>query len=160
MQPIILGADHAATELKEQLKHWLEANGYAVEDVSPTEPEGGDDYPDYAFLVGEKVVAAPNVMGLLLCDTGVGIAIAANKVVGVRAALVQDTFAARRAREHNDANVLVLGSAQMNLQTAQSIVQTFLDTAFSRAERHTRRLGKISYYDTYRQRPDTHDESP
>ena len=142
---IIVGADHAATELKEAVKASLEAEGYSVEDVSPETPASGDDYPDYAFAVAEKVAADPaETRGILACDTGIGMAIAANKVPGIHAALVVSEFGARRAREHNNANVLALGSELVTQEEAVRLVSVFLTTAFSGAERHVRRIEKIA----------------
>lgn len=141
---VILGADHAATELKEAVKAALQDEGYAVEDVSPGVPQSGDDYPDYAFAVAEKVAADPEeTKGILACDTGIGMAIAANKVRGVSAALVVNEFGARRSREHNNANILVLGSELLSAAEGARIARAFLDTAFSGDERHVRRIGKI-----------------
>lgn len=142
---VFLGADHAATELKEAVKAALQENGYVVEDVSPSVPEAGDDYPDYAFAVAGKVAADPGgTRGILACDTGIGMAIAANKVPGVRAALVVNEFGARRAREHNNANVLVFGSELISVEDAVRAAFTFLTTPFSKEERHRRRVGKIA----------------
>ncbi|TSC73086.1 MAG: ribose 5-phosphate isomerase B [Parcubacteria group bacterium Gr01-1014_38] len=146
---VIVGADHAATELKEGVRASLEAEGYSVEDVSPETPTSGDDYPDYAFLVAEKVAADPaGTRGILACDTGIGMAIAANKVPRIHAALVMNEFGARRAREHNNANILVLGSELVTLEEAVRLASVFLTTAFSGAERHVRRIGKITSKET------------
>lgn len=141
---VVLGADHAATVLKEGLKVALQRNGHIVEDVSPTAPRAGDDYPDYAFAVAERVAKDPdNTRGILACDTGIGMAIAANKVPGVRAAQVTDEFGARRAREHNDANVLVFGTESVTPERAAALAEIFLTTPFSAEERHARRVRKI-----------------
>lgn len=150
---IIIGADHAATRLKESLKRTLTEDGHAVNDVSPTTPEGSDDYPDYAFRVAEAVVREQGSLGILLCDTGIGMAIAANKVPGAFAALVTDTFGARRAREHNNANILVLGSEFSPFPKAIEYARVFIATPFTDADRHVRRIGKIRYYDEHRQSP-------
>lgn len=142
---VILGADHAATELKEALKAALADEGYAVEDVSPFTPQAGDDYPDYAFAVAEKVAADPeNARGILACDTGIGMAIAANKVPGIAAALVFNEFGVRRAREHNNANILVFGAELIAPHDAIRAAKVFLETPFSGEERHARRMGKIA----------------
>lgn len=142
---VILGADHAATELKESLKVALQETGVVVEDVSPALPQAGDDYPDYAFAVAERVAADPeNTRGILACDTGIGMAIAANKVQGVYAALVSNEFGARRAREHNHANVLVFGSEFITPADAVRAATAFLETPFQGDERHRRRVGKIA----------------
>lgn len=141
---VILGADHAATALKENLKTALAALGYSITDVSPAEPLAGDDYPDYAIAVAKAVARHPEeTRGIIACDTGIGMAIAANKVRGVRAALVVNEFGARRAREHNDAHVLVLGSAITTPEDAVRLAKVFLETPFSAEERHIRRLKKI-----------------
>lgn len=146
---VVLGADHAATELKEAVKASLTAEGYAVEDVSPETPMSGDDYPDYAFAVAGKVAADQGeTRGILVCDTGIGMAIAANKVSRIRAALVVNEQGARRAREHNDANVLVLGSEFVTSEEAIQLVKVFLDTAFSSEERHVRRVAKITSWES------------
>lgn len=142
---VIIGADHAATELKEAVKIALQEEGHVVEDVSPGLPQPGDDYPDYAFTVAERVAANPeDTRGILACDTGIGMAVAANKVIGVSAALVVNEFGARRAREHNNANVLVFGAEFITPRDAIRAAKLFLDTPFSREERHVRRVGKIS----------------
>lgn len=150
---VFLGADHAGTALKEAVKNALREDGYATEDVSPSTPEGGDDYPDYAFRVAEAVAGDPDARGILVCDTGIGMDIAANKVPGARAALVVNVFGATRAREHNDANILVFGSEFIAPEDAADAARRFLTTPFSRAERHVRRLGKIRSYDERRTRP-------
>lgn len=141
---VILGADHAATELKEELKTALGEAGYTVEDVSPSLPQAGDDYPDYAFAVADRVAADPEgTRGILACDTGIGMAVAANKVRGISAALVVNEFGARRAREHNNANMLVFGAELIAPADARRAALAFLETAFSGADRHARRLQKI-----------------
>jgi len=105
---IALGADHAGFRAKENIKEYLEAAGYEVDDVG-TWSEESVDYPEFARAVGERVAAGKDPLGILVCGTGIGVSIAANKVVGIRAALAHDSLTARRAREHNDANVLTLG---------------------------------------------------
>lgn len=145
---VLLGADHAATELKEALKAALRDAGYVVEDVSPSLPQPGDDYPTYAFAVAGPVAADPeHARGILACDTGIGMAIAANKVPGVRAALVTSEYGARRAREHNNANILVFGAELITPADAVRATLVFLDTAFTGDERHVRRLSQIDEKD-------------
>jgi len=141
---VILGADHAATALKESLKGALQKRGYEVADVSPSVPQAGDDYPAYAFAVAEHVAAHPETRGILLCDTGVGMSIAANKVPGVYAALARDERGARRAREHNGANILALGAEGAAADEAERAAVAFLTTPFSREERHARRVQMIA----------------
>ncbi len=150
---VYLGADHAGTRLKEVLKVALIEDGHVLQDVSPAAPEGGDDYPNYAFAVAEHVRRNKESLGILVCDTGIGMAVAANKVPGITAALVTNTFAARRAREHNDANILVLGSEEIKPAEAVKLMRIFLNTPFSHAERHDRRMRKIRYYEEHHTSP-------
>ena len=139
---VALGADHAGLELKEALKAWLIQGGHQVLDFGTHSPESVD-YPDYALQVGEAVAAGKAERGLLVCGTGIGMAMAANKVAGVRAAFCPDLFSARLSREHNDANVLTLGGRLMGRELAIEILQLWLATSFS-GGRHQRRIGKIS----------------
>jgi ribose 5-phosphate isomerase B len=142
---IALGADHAGFRAKENIKEHLEAAGYGVDDVGSWSEESVD-YPDFARAVGERVAAGKDPLGILVCGTGIGVSIAANKVVGIRAALAHDSLTARRAREHNDANVLTLGGKIVGEDEAITIVQEFLNTRFA-AGRHERRVDKISAMD-------------
>jgi ribose 5-phosphate isomerase B len=139
---IALGADHAGYELKEALKGWLINHGYHVLDLGTHSTESVD-YPDYAALVGESVADQKVERGLLVCGTGIGMAMAANKVPGVRAALCAGRFSARGSREHNDANVLVLGGRLMGAEMATDILHAWLETDFA-GGRHARRVDKIA----------------
>ena len=139
---IALGADHAGFELKEALKSWLIEQGYQVLDLGTHSPESVD-YPDYALQVGEAVAAHKVDRGVLICGTGIGMAMAANKVPGVRAALCSDQYTARMSREHNDANVLTLGGRLMGPDMAVEILSLWLTTEFA-GERHQRRVDKIT----------------
>ena len=139
---IALGADHAGYGLKEALKAWLITHGYQVLDLGTHSTESVD-YPDYAALVAESVVDRKVERGLLICGTGIGMCMAANKVPGVRAALCGDLYTARMSREHNDANVLVLGGRLMGADMATDILQAWLETDFA-AGRHARRMEKIA----------------
>ena len=139
---IALGADHAGYGLKEALKSWLINHGYQVLDLGTHSTESVD-YPDYAALVAESVADHKVERGLLVCGTGIGMSIAANKVPGVRAALCADLYTARMSREHNDANVLVLGGRLMGADMAADILQAWLETAFA-GGRHARRIEKIA----------------
>jgi ribose 5-phosphate isomerase B len=139
---IALGADHAGFELKEALKGWLIDQGYQVLDYGTHSTESVD-YPDYAAQVAEAVAVQKVERGVLICGTGLGMAIAANKVAGVRAALCSDLYTARMSREHNDANVLTLGGRLMGPEMAQDILQMWLTTAFA-GGRHRRRVDKIT----------------
>jgi ribose 5-phosphate isomerase B len=146
---IALGADHAGFRAKENIKTYLEGAGYGVDDVG-TWSEESVDYPDFARAVGERVAAGKNPLGILVCGTGIGVSIAANKVEGIRAALAHDSLTARRAREHNDANVLALGGKIVGDDEAIVIVQEFLNTQFA-GGRHERRIEKINEMDQARQ---------
>ena len=139
---IALGADHAGYGLKEALKAWLINHGYQVLDLGTHSTESVD-YPDYAALVAESVVDRKVERGLLICGTGIGMCMAANTVPGVRAALCGDLYTARMSREHNDANVLVLGGRLMGADMATDILQAWLETDFA-AGRHARRVEKIA----------------
>jgi ribose 5-phosphate isomerase B len=138
---LALGADHAGFELKEHLRHWLEAQGMNVVDLG-THSTQSTDYPDYAAGVAREVASGRADRGILVCGTGVGMAIAANKVAGVRAAPINNTYLADLARRHNDANVLALGAREVAVPLAEAIVKTFLATDFDHG-RHERRLAKI-----------------
>jgi ribose 5-phosphate isomerase B len=147
---MVLGSDHAGFRAKEIIKKYLEGAGYTVEDVG-THSEESVDYPDFAKAVGERVAAANGALGVLLCGTGIGVSIAANKVEGIRAALAHDSLTARRAREHNDANVIALGGKVVGEDEAIAIVQEFLNAEFA-GGRHQRRIDKISEMDQVRER--------
>jgi len=147
---IVLGADHAGFRAKETVKKYLEGAGYPVEDVG-THSEESVDYPDFARAVGERVAAGNDLLGVLVCGTGIGMSIAANKVEGIRAALAHDSLTARRAREHNDANVIALGGKVVGDDEAIAIVQEFLGAQFA-GGRHQRRVDKISGMDRVRER--------
>jgi ribose 5-phosphate isomerase B len=146
---IALGADHAGFRAKENIKKYLEGAGYGVDDVG-THSEESVDYPDFARAVGERVAAGKDPLGILVCGTGIGVSIAANKVEGVRAALAHDSLTARRAREHNDANVLALGGRVVGEDEAIAIVLEFLNAQFA-GGRHQRRVEKINEMDQARE---------
>ena len=138
---IAVGADHAGYRLKEHLARFLAGRGHQVEDLG-TSSEDSVDYPDFAAAVGARVAAGEAEQGLLVCGTGIGVAIAANKVDGVRAATCNDLFTAAKAREHNDANVLTIGARVIGVGLAEGIVRTFTETDFG-GGRHQRRVEKI-----------------
>jgi len=135
---IALGSDHAGFELKEELKAWLIGQGYDVYDLG-THGLESVDYPDYGKAVGEAVVSGAAAKGLLVCGTGIGISIAANRIKNVRAALCRSGLEARLSREHNDANVLALGSRITGTEAAKDCVTEFLNTPFG-GDRHARRV--------------------
>ena len=137
---IAIGADHRGVELKQFIIKLLKQIGHSYEDFGTNTAESVD-YPDIAQRVAEKVAAGDFELGILICDTGIGMCIAANKVRGIRAALSHDAFSARRARQHNDANILCLGTRE-GQDTVREIVETFLSTQFE-GGRHQRRIDKI-----------------
>jgi ribose 5-phosphate isomerase B len=139
---IALGADHAGFELKEALKAWLIDENYQVFDYG-THSTDSVDYPDYAAHVALAVADGKVDRGVLVCGTGIGMAIAASKVAGVRPALCADLYTARMSREHNDANVLTLGGRLMGTEMAVDILRMWLATDFA-GGRHQRRIDKIT----------------
>jgi ribose 5-phosphate isomerase B len=141
---VALGADHRGFGLKEELKRWLTARGHEVNDFGPATSDRVD-YPTYAFKVADAVARRRADRGILVCSTGVGMSIAANKVRGVRAALVDNVRLARLSREHNDANVLCLGADVVSGTEARRIVGVWLGTGFA-GGRHASRLTKIARY--------------
>ena len=142
---IALGADHAGIHLKAEIRKLLDERGIAYTDFG-TETTDSVDYPDFADRVAHAVAGGEYDRGLLFCGSGIGMAIAANKVAGIRAAPVVDETSARLSREHNDANVLALGERLTPPDVARQLVNTFLDTPFG-GGRHQRRVDKISALD-------------
>ncbi len=142
---IAIGADHAGFELKEKVREYLASRGYEVQDhgTSSTDPV---DYPDFAERVASQVAAKQATYGVLVCGTGLGMELAANKVPGVRATPCNDTLSARLAREHNNANVLTMGGRLIDEAEARKIVDTWLATPFA-GGRHERRVEKIAGID-------------
>ena len=140
---IAIGCDHAAAELKNTIKKRLESQGFSVKDFG-CHSDKSVDYPDYAKAVAQAVASGECEKGILICGTGIGMSIAANKVKGIRCALCGDTFSARATREHNDANILALGQRVTGEGLALDIVDVFMHTAFSGDERHMRRIEKIT----------------
>ncbi|MDX2181386.1 MAG: ribose 5-phosphate isomerase B [Bryobacteraceae bacterium] len=138
---IALGADHAGFALKEQLRERLKAKGHEVLDVGTTSTES-TDYPDFAEDVAHRVAKGDCDRGLLVCSTGVGMSIAANKVNGIRAALAYNEDEVRLTRAHNDANVLALSAKYTDAESADKLVEIFLNTPFD-GGRHERRVNKI-----------------
>ncbi|MBQ9732993.1 MAG: ribose 5-phosphate isomerase B [Clostridia bacterium] len=139
---IAIGCDHGGFELKKAIMAHLEKRGLEYKDYG-TYSDASCDYPVYGKAVAEAVAAGECDKGILICGTGIGISITANKVPGVRAALCSDCFSAQATREHNDANVLAMGARVLGEGLALKIVDTFLDTPFSNDERHIRRISMI-----------------
>ncbi len=138
---IIIGSDHGGFELKEILKDYLTELGLEFDDVGTYSTESVD-YPDFAYAVAEKVTNDAGLLGIIVDGAGVGSAMAANKVRGIRAASCQDTYTARNSRLHNNANVLTLGSRSLGIDVAKEIVKVWLETRFERG-RHKARVDKI-----------------
>ena len=141
MKRIAVGGDHRGFTLKESIIPFLQNTGYSPQDFG-CYSTGSVDYPDIARKVGEAVASGNSNQGILICSTGIGMSIAANKIQGIRAALCCDLFSARRARQHNDANILCLRGEDIDSELALEIVKTFLDTDFE-GNRHLRRVNKI-----------------
>jgi len=139
---IAIGADHGGFRLKAELVDHIRSMGHEVEDLGAYGPESVD-YPDFASAVCSKVVSGEADRGILICGTGIGMSIAANKIPGIRCALVHDVFSAKATREHNDSNVIALGERVIGPGLAQEIVGTWLATEFSQGERHARRIEKV-----------------
>ncbi len=142
---IIIGSDHAGFDLKQEIKRHLKDLNYEFEDLGCYSKESCD-YPDYGFKVAERV-AKENGKGILICGSGIGMSIAANKVKGVRAALCQNEEEAKLSREHNNSNILCLGARIISPENAKNIVKIWLETKFSGEERHERRIKKITNFE-------------
>ena len=141
---IAVGADHGGFPLNERVIEELRKSGHEVEDFGTHDGSQPDDYPDYARQVGESVRAGRADCGIVICGSGVGAAVAANKLHGVRAVLCMDTYSARQSREHDDCNVLCLGARVVGWELALELVRAFVAARFTGEERHRRRLAKIA----------------
>ncbi len=144
---IVIGSDHGGFALKKSLIPLMEGMGHTVTDLGCPD-EASVDYPDVAFPVAEAVASGTFERGIVVCGTGIGVSICANKVRGIRCALCTDETMARLTREHNDSNMLALGGRIVGPELAYGIVKTWLSTDFSGAERHCGRIGKITGYES------------
>ena len=142
METLAIGCDHAGVALKADLTAFLKTRGVNVVDVGSFDASAGDDYPDFAVPVCEAVLEGKAQRGVLLCSTGIGMSIVANRFTGIRAAIVTDDATAKLSREHNNANVVILSARALNAQAAKDALAKWLDTPFSEEERHVRRLKK------------------
>ncbi|EFN3772320.1 ribose 5-phosphate isomerase B [Listeria monocytogenes] len=142
---VAIASDHGGIELRKSIISYLESVGISYEEFGPEAPESVD-YPGLAITVSEKVVNQEVDRGILVCGTGIGMSIAANKVKGIRCALVSDTFSAHATREHNDTNVLALGARVIGPGLAEDIVKIWLETAYE-GGRHANRVGQITAYE-------------
>jgi len=139
---IVIASDHAGPSLKDSLKAELERRGFTVLDLG-THGDASVDYPDYGRAVGEAVASGEADRGVVVCGTGIGISIAANRIAGIRAAVCHDVTSARLARQHNDANVLALGVRMIGSEVALDCLDAFVTTEFDGGERHQRRIEKL-----------------
>lgn len=139
---IAMGSDHAGYELKLALKKHLEERGFETKDFG-TYSDASCDYPDFAHAACNSVLSGEAEKAILVCGTGIGMSMAANKMKGIRAAALSDEFSAQATREHNDANVLCLGARVLDEEKAVKLLDIFMDTPFSNEEKHIRRIGKL-----------------
>ena len=139
---ISIGCDHGALALKNKMVAHLTKKGYDVKDCG-TYTADSCDYPDYAAVAAKAVASGECEKGIVLCTTGIGVSIAANKVKGIRCALLSDVMSARLTREHNDTNMMAIGAGVVGEMLALEILDTWLDTEFSHNERHQRRIDKV-----------------
>lgn len=140
---IAVGSDHAGFELKTEVLEWLREWGHSTLDCG-TNDCSAVDYPDFAAAVGRAVVQGEADRGIIVCGSGAGAAIAANKVRGVRATLAHDTYTARQCVEHDDANIITFGSRVIGIEIARGVARAFVSSGFTGEDRHLRRLEKIS----------------
>jgi RpiB/LacA/LacB family sugar-phosphate isomerase len=140
---IAIGADHAGYDLKQDVADYLRACGHSVIDLGADNSTTPDDYPDYSEAVGLAVLEKRCERGIVICGSGVGASVAANKLPGIRAALCHDTYSAHQGVEHDDMNVLVLGARVIGTELAHELVRAFIGAEFSGEERHKRRLAKV-----------------
>jgi ribose 5-phosphate isomerase B len=141
---IAIGADHGGYPLNERVISELGKAGHELVDFGTHDGSRPDDYPDYALAVGQAIQTGEADIGILICGSGVGAAVAANKLRGVRAALCSDTYSGRQSREHDDCNILCLGARVTGPELALEIVRAFVGARFTGEERHRRRLEKVA----------------
>jgi RpiB/LacA/LacB family sugar-phosphate isomerase len=140
---IVIGGDHAGFELKETLKAELIKDGFDVMDVGALTYDANDDYPDFALALADEVNKLEDSRGILICGSGIGASVAANKVKGIRAGIAGESYAAHQGVEHDAMNVLVLASRITGIEVAREAMYAFLNAHFSGEERHVRRLNKV-----------------
>ena len=141
---VAIGGDHGGYSLKEELATHLKESGHQVQDLGANTFDPADDYPDFAQAVARAVASGRTERGIVVCGSGVGACVAANKVVGVRASVCHDTYSAHQGVEHDDMNVLCLGARIIGIELARELVAAFLDARFTGEERHQRRLNKVN----------------
>jgi ribose 5-phosphate isomerase B len=140
---IALGSDHAGFGLKAAIATWLNHLGHSVNDIGPHELDPDDDYPDFAEAAALEIVAERSERGIILCGSGVGASITANKIPGIRAGMCHDSYSAHQGVEHDDMNVLCIGSRVVGEELIRELIQAFLQARFSGEDRHHRRLNKL-----------------
>lgn len=143
---IAIASDHAGFEAKQTLIAYLQSKNYIVNDFG-TDSLDSCDYPDFALKCAKSVANKEYDFGILICGTGIGMSICANKVNGIRCALCQEEFSTKMTREHNDANMIAFGARVISVDTMEKLVDIFISTPFSNLENHVRRLSKISAYE-------------
>jgi ribose 5-phosphate isomerase B len=144
---VVIGSDHAGFQLKNDMGDLLRSMGNDILDVGAFN-ENPSDYPDFAEAVGRAVLDGKAERGVLICGSGVGASVAANKLPGIRAGMCEDTYSAHQGVEHDNINVLVLGSRVVGIALAQDLVRAFMGAKFTNEERHVRRLGKVKALET------------
>lgn len=146
-----IAADHGGFALKQQMVNMLRESGYEIADFGAKSLDTGDDYPDFVIPLARSVAAGQVERGVAICGSGVGACIAANKIPGVRTALITDVFSAHQGVEDDDMNVICLGARVVGPELAGDLIRTFLNARFSKAERHLRRLDKVEKLEANRQ---------
>ena len=139
---LVIGSDHAGYQLKKALDPFLKSLGHTVLDIGAYD-EKPSDYPDFAELVGKAILDGRAERGILICGSGVGVSVAANKMIGIRAAVCHDSYSAHQGVEHDNMNVLVLGSRIIGEKLAEDLIKNYLSAKFTNEERHVRRLAKV-----------------
>lgn len=140
---VVIASDHGGFQYKKVLLEDIKAKGYEITDLGAFYEEPGDDYPDFAKAIAEAILDKKAQRGILICGSGVGVSVAANKFRGIRAGVCHDSYSAHQCVEHDDVNVLCIGQRVIGVELAREIVLTFLAAKFSHAERHERRINKV-----------------
>jgi len=140
---VAIAADHGGFDLKKELVPWLKEQGFRVLDLGAASYDALDDYPDFALAVAKAVAGGKAKRGIIICGSGVGACVVANKISGIRAAVCHDTYSARQGVEHDDMNILCLGARIIGSALAKELVQAFLNATFSTGEKYHRRLQKV-----------------
>ena len=140
---VAIGADHAGFDLKCEITAWLESQGHQVSDVGSYQMDPNDDYPDFAVAVAGSVLSGDTERGIVICGSGVGASITANKVQGIRACLCHDSYTARQGVEHDNMNVICIGGRVIGIELTKVVLEAFLDASFIQEARFQRRLDKL-----------------